>query len=333
MNRSLFLTIVVLSTLSARSSFAAESAPAPAKTQGKTQATTQGQPQVKSEVQKPAVVEVKSQAAPKMPALDKKVNEATTPKTPNVKDAATVKTTSGKAVSEKSPEKSVRASKRAPAAGLVPPPPPDTPTLMGLPEGDYDSLANLEYMSLSAMKERQKELNTQLLDAQEELKSRQRDATELKGKATQFENLYTEGVISKHELEVSKKEASEIDARISRAKMRVEDLQSNIKRLNDRLKEQERRLARVKKNTTTSKNKLAIVKKGASKPADKAPLKTDKLQGKAPNKTPAKTSEKADKAASEEAATVKPDAVQTPVKSEQPAKTSLPNGENKSDEL
>ena len=308
LNRSLFLAIVLLSTLSARSSSAAESTPAQDKAQGK--------PQAKTQAQKPAAVEVKSQPAPVKPQPDKNVKEATsktpiktTNKTTNVTGVATVK-----AVSEKAPEKNVKSIKKIPGSALVPPPPPDTPTLMGMPEGDFDSLASLEYMSLSAMKERHKQLNTQLLDAQQELKSRQGDAEEVKSKAKQFEALYSEGVISKHELEVAQKDANEVDSRIGRAKMRVEDLQSNINRLNDRLKDQERRVAKVRKKTSTTKSKLAKSKNIAPKAADK-------------------TVDKATVKAADKAGAVKPGAIQTPVKSEQPVKNSPPSGENKIDDL
>lgn len=298
--RPLFLAVLAVSALSTQSSFAAESTATSAKPQVKAQTKLPA----KVDVPKPQVsVDAKTPPAAKPAPLDKTAKDAGNKnaaiKEANVKTAATVKSTS-----EKATDKNPKTVKHAPTTTLVPPPPPETPTIFGgMPEGDFDSLASLEYMSLTAMKERQKQLNVQLLDAKEELKTRQADAEEVKGKASQFENLYTEGVISKHELEVTKREAGEVDAKISRAKMRVDDLQSNIGRLTDHIKNQEQRVARVKKNSTNAKNKIAIIKKSMPKTtekngdktsvkADKPPVKEEKAAEKADKPAAASTAEK-----------------------------------------
>jgi hypothetical protein len=135
-----------------------------------------------------------------------------------------------------------------PQAALVPPPPPDTPTLLEMPEdGSIMSFASFQMMSIAGMKDKQKELTAQLADAQADLKEKQNDSDQVKQKATQFDQLYQEGVISKRELESARKDAQDTDNKINRAKLRVTSLQTALDSLNARLQSQAKRSSPVKK--------------------------------------------------------------------------------------
>jgi hypothetical protein len=145
------------------------------------------------------------------------------------------------------PEK-VHHHNHVPQASLVPPPPPDTPTLLEMPEdGSIMSFASFQMMSIAGMKDKQKELTAQLADAQAELKEKQNDSDQVKQKATQFDQLYQEGVISKRELESAQKDAQDTDSKINRAKLRVTSLQTALDNLNARLQSQAKRSSPVKK--------------------------------------------------------------------------------------
>ena len=250
--RALFLAVTVVSAVAAPAGFAADQV----KVSLKPETLKAAEVPVKSSKKASAATEVSSvktiikSANVTTPATVKAENS---PKSTQTKDAPLSKTKAAEK-GDKTAEHSTKVTKRPFTGNLVPPPPPDTPTLLGIPGGDYtSSMSNFEFMSLDAMKDRQKQLNIQLVDAQAELKSRESDATETKTKAKQFDMLYSEGVISKRELEMAQKDAGEVDARISRSKIRVEDLQANLTRLSERLKDQEKRVAKVKKTSLALK--------------------------------------------------------------------------------
>lgn len=121
------------------------------------------------------------------------------------------------------------------APALVPPPPPDTPTMMIPSFGDEStSLMPMEYMSPQLLKKRKEDLVAQLSDAKSELKQKQDDVDNVKQRAEQFKTLFEEGVISKRELEAAQKDASEIDSSVNRARFRVSELQTLLDGVNGR---------------------------------------------------------------------------------------------------
>jgi hypothetical protein len=124
--------------------------------------------------------------------------------------------------------------KAHPAPALVPPPPPDTPTMIPSFGDDSTSLMPMEYMSPELVKKRRQDLVAQLADAKTDLKQKQDDIANVQQRAEQFKTLFEEGVISKRELEAAQKDASEIDSSVNRARLRVSELQTLLDGVNGR---------------------------------------------------------------------------------------------------
>ncbi|MFA7338790.1 MAG: hypothetical protein WC028_18535 [Candidatus Obscuribacterales bacterium] len=126
-------------------------------------------------------------------------------------------------------------------ASMVPPPPPNTPSMlsdpsmMGLGMGYGAYGMQVEYMSREALKDRVKELSIQVKDASAEFESRKRLKTEREARAKSFEQLYTEGVVSRRELENSQREATDSTDEVQRLEHKYKELSSLLERVNKRL--------------------------------------------------------------------------------------------------
>jgi len=122
---------------------------------------------------------------------------------------------------------------------MVPPPPPNTPSmlsdpsLMGLGYSAYGM--QVEYMSREALKDRVKEITIQFKDASSELENRKRLKTEREARAKSFEQLFTEGVVSRRELETSQREANDSTDEVQRLENKYNELSSLLQRVNKRL--------------------------------------------------------------------------------------------------
>ncbi len=122
---------------------------------------------------------------------------------------------------------------------MVPPPPPNTPSmlsdpsLMGLGYSAYGM--QVEYMSREALKDRVKEITIQFKDASSELENRKRLKTEREARAKSFEQLFTEGVVSRRELETSQREATDSTDEVQRLENKYNELSSLLERVNKRL--------------------------------------------------------------------------------------------------
>ncbi len=147
---------------------------------------------------------------------------------------------------------SVRKATR-PASLLVPPPPPDTPTM--IPNfgalNDSNGLMPMEYMSPELLKKRKEDLVAQLADAKSEAKKRQDEAQSIKEKGEQFKTLFDEGVISKRELDAAQKDASDVDSSINRAKLRVSELQTLLDGVSGRINQINKREAKATPKTVS----------------------------------------------------------------------------------
>jgi hypothetical protein len=126
-------------------------------------------------------------------------------------------------------------------ASMVPPPPPNTPSMlsdpsmMGLGMGYGAYGMQVEYMSREALKDRVKELSIQVKDASAEFENRKRLKTEREARAKSFEQLYTEGVVSRRELENSQREATDSTDEVLRLEHKYKELSSLLERVNKRL--------------------------------------------------------------------------------------------------
>lgn len=155
--------------------------------------------------------------------------------------------------------------------GLVPPPPPETPTI--LPNGQFIpglmGSMSPETMSPAALAQRRKDIVAQLNSAKKLLADKQQRSAEYKGKIQQFESLYSEGVISRKELENTKKEAESTTAELNEAKTQVAALQNTLNRIDDRLKPKAVASSAKKKKTKSKPKQTAL-----AKPASTATITT-----------------------------------------------------------
>lgn len=93
-------------------------------------------------------------------------------------------------------------------------------------------------MSKEALKDKAKELTIQYKDAQAELETKKRQQAELQERADSFDQLFTEGVVSRRELETSKRDAKETAAEVARLENKYAELKSLMDRVNKKLSAQ-----------------------------------------------------------------------------------------------
>lgn len=156
----------------------------------------------------------------------------------------------------KSETKKASKPKPHPKAGFVPPPPPDTPAFLidsasagmfGMP---------VEFLGKEALKEREKELSIQYKDAQSEYDQAKSQTDDKVKRATNFEELYKEGVVSRRELEIAQREARDVDRDIARLATKSSELKGLLERVQKRLKNLESaKSQRVTTKTVTVKNR------------------------------------------------------------------------------
>lgn len=248
----------------------AAAAPKPAKAEPAAVPMKSAAVPAKSAKAEPATAAVKTAKTEPATAVSKAVKTvpaSATSKTAKTDPAAAplkmgpAKPVKGETVSKfgKSAE-SVAQQKRAsaPRPGLVPPPPPDTPTVFagdGFPPG----FGMFDYNNPAALAGRRKDIASQLASAKKMLIDKEQRAKELKEKAVQFEQLFSEGVISRRELESAQKDSASALTELSDAKTQAISYQNAMSRLDERMKP---------KSVATKKNA-----KGKIKAAAKSSLK------------------------------------------------------------
>jgi len=126
-----------------------------------------------------------------------------------------------------------RKTAHRPGMGLVPPPPPDTPTILAEPGGMFQSIVAAE--SPASLTQHKKDLINQLASANKLLDAKTQHEADSKSKAEQFKSLFTEGVISKRELESAQTEAESSVTEVNDVKLKVTSLQNMITRIDERL--------------------------------------------------------------------------------------------------
>lgn len=116
--------------------------------------------------------------------------------------------------------------------GLVPPPPPIMPIGM-------DALGMfaqpVDYLSLKELEARKKELAARLNELTSIFNDSERQIKERKERAELFDSLYQEGVVSRKELEIAKREAGEIDRDLKFKQDELESVKSSMRAVNNRL--------------------------------------------------------------------------------------------------
>lgn len=144
-----------------------------------------------------------------------------------------------------------QAKARVSAARLVPPPPPDTPSLMIDPSMQSLLGMPLEYLGKESLKDREKEISLQYKDAAAELASRKSQSDEKIERAKDFDALYAEGVVSRRELEQSKRDAEDAKSEIARLENKTSELKSLLDRIHSRQAGLEKRNAPSEFNKLT----------------------------------------------------------------------------------
>jgi hypothetical protein len=200
-----------------------------------------------------AAANTKSAAIKPAPAVKTaETKPASTSKTAVIKPAPAAKTAQEKKETDKSKTAKGEGQKetgraehvreqRIIRAGLVPPPPPETPAVLSAPDGSngfymMQGFLPVETLSPDALRARQKQLTSQLQNVKDILKDRQSRLSDKTDRAKQFDGLYQEGVISRRELEASQEDIKTAQRDFDDAKSRVDDLQMALNRVSDKLK-------------------------------------------------------------------------------------------------
>jgi len=121
---------------------------------------------------------------------------------------------------------------------LVPPPPPTQPSLLDW-SGLGDIPDSISYLNADELNAKLQRLRKRISNAKLQGKENQLKLAESKEKADRFESLYTEGVVSRKELETAHKEAENMQALSDDDKGNIADLEIQegaiVRQLNLRL--------------------------------------------------------------------------------------------------
>ncbi len=191
----------------------------------------------KVEASKPTLKPMTAVAQPL--SAGKSAQTKTAPAKPAASDTAKTGAKAASAVVTPVASPVAKSKPRVARPSMVPPPPPNTPSmlsdpsLMGLGYSAYGM--QVEYMSREALKDRVKEITIQFKDASAELENRKRLKTEREARAKSFEQLFSEGVVSRRELEASQREATDSNDEVQRLENKYNELSSLLERVNKRL--------------------------------------------------------------------------------------------------
>lgn len=116
-----------------------------------------------------------------------------------------------------------KAQKNSHSPGMLVPPPPPTLPIAGQLSGFTG--VPIELLSEADLKRRQKELADELAAGKKEIEDKEKNADEKRQRSTLFASLYTEGVVSRRELEQSQREDSQAQAELKSARQKIEDLE------------------------------------------------------------------------------------------------------------
>lgn len=200
--------------------------------------SSQKQASDKVEASKPTLKPMTAVAQPLNAAKSAQAKPAS-PAKPATADTNKTGAKAASAVVSAAASPAAKSKPRVARPSMVPPPPPNTPSmlsdpsLMGLGYSAYGM--QVEYMSREALKDRVKEITIQFKDASSELENRKRLKTEREARAKSFEQLFTEGVVSRRELETSQREAADSTDEVQRLENKYNELNSLLERVNKRL--------------------------------------------------------------------------------------------------
>jgi hypothetical protein len=150
-----------------------------------------------------------------------------------------------------------KAVPHAPKKMMVPPPPPDIPLMTGSSDEHLLSTLGvpLDYLHKNDLLKMQTRLQASETKLQKEVNDRHQTLKEKRERATQFEDLYKEGVVSKHELEVARRELSEMEESGPDLDSRLKDVQSDLARVNKQLEAAQKKADKAAATKTANKEK------------------------------------------------------------------------------
>lgn len=159
---------------------------------------------------------------------------------------------------EKSGEKTRQTAKGRNTATLIPPPPPTVPYA-----GTLSGSAGLpvELLSPADLKQRKEELEKQLSTARKLAEDQEKLADETRQRSNLFASLYSEGVVSRRELENSQKEDARADDELKTARQKVSEIEHDLERVNGQLKKLEEKASAGKSKKPAGKDRARSEKK------------------------------------------------------------------------
>lgn len=137
---------------------------------------------------------------------------------------------------------------------MVPPPPPVVPTFSvgaGMAPSVVLGGELIEYMSSSDLKDLHTKTERDLSKAKTRLKEETESIADKQKRALSFQALYAEGVVSRKELELCKKEAENAGSDLEDVKLLVAELEQKFSRIEKRLKELKAKAETVEKKKKT----------------------------------------------------------------------------------
>ncbi|CAN5574352.1 hypothetical protein BH10CYA1_BH10CYA1_21850 [soil metagenome] len=197
-----------------------------------------------------------------------KIEPAAAPSKSSIAVPVAIPSKSGKADTAaklaKSTEKVVTTKhSTSPRLGLVPPPPPDTPTMFA-GGGFSPGFGMVDYNNPAVLAGRRKDIASQLASAKKMLVDKEQRAKELKEKAVQFEQLFSEGVISRRELESVQKDSASAVTELNDARTQATAYQNAMSRLDDRIKPKSVAAKKSAKGKIKASTKNTVKVAGAS---------------------------------------------------------------------
>lgn len=130
--------------------------------------------------------------------------------------------------------KSGRKASRGTAV-LVPPPPPSIPTDGMVQTPLVLSGEMIDYMSKTDLNELKTTLTARLARDRKKLDDNRERSLDTKKKAQTFEQLFSEGVVSRKELETAKEDAIKVEEDLPQLEDSVKELDAKLSRINKRL--------------------------------------------------------------------------------------------------
>ncbi len=151
---------------------------------------------------------------------------------------------------------------------LIPPPPPTMPTYLNVPTSGFEGGFSVQLMSLDDLKFQLKNVEKRLAAANEDEQDQIRVAKEKGERATRFDELYEEGVVSRRELEQSHEDAERAKRDLEQAHIKVEENSRLIAQVKERIsalepKNKQSKISVQKKNSPSKKARKQTSAKSA----------------------------------------------------------------------